>query len=348
MSDDTTIVPADHEVTVFHMSIEPGVRVTDGNAIIANLGLASDDGDRELDEVLAAVDQALAARSSATFVEAKGPLLLSSLFAPNTPPTKTVRSPITWVLHDGNVVAIMASERRRAALLTFMHRQAREGVPQAVFFIDPPEPSVAIFAQLMVGFDIVMRQPDANDGQLLILVEVKRPDATYTALAGAPIPIDGLPSASAPGSLITLAPQVITMRAEKLEITDRPVAFRAPRLRDRILAEPDPAALLEELLARDLPFFALRKPDQEDLDLMTLGDVRALPIYADVICMHWAAADLKLGREAYVPEPADMRPVLRLAAADGLGIAIGTYRDREHPIYALLPPDLVANAARRV
>lgn len=343
-----TVVPADHEVTIFSMAIEPGVRTTPGNVIIANLGLASDDGERELDEVLAAVDQAVAAKGSARLLDFHGPLQLGDLFAPHEPATLTVTSPVTWVLHDGNVIATMASERRRAALLTTMQRLARERIPQAVYFIDPPEPSVAIFAQHMIGLGVVMRQPDEQGGELAIQIEVKRPDGTITVLAGTDVPLDGLPRVHAPDSLTSLPPQVLKMRVEKLEISDRPIAFRAPQLRERILAEPEPAALVTELLARDLPLFLLRKPDSEALDARAFGDVRALPVYADVICMHWAAADLQLTREQYAPGPADIRPLLKHAASEQLGLAIGTYRDRETPIYAVLSPAEVERAAKRL
>jgi hypothetical protein len=348
MADDTILVPDDHEVTVFSMAVEPGVRVTDGNAIIANFGVAGDDGDRELDDVLAAVDKAVAARAEATVVDVSGPLLLSSLFAPNMPKTTTVRSPITWVMHDGNVVAIMASERRRAALITFMQRMALEGVPQAVYFIEPPDPAVAVFAQHMIGLGVVMRQPDANDGELLVQLEIKHPDGVYTVLAGAAIPVEGLPRSIAPRSLVPLPPQVLKMRVEKLEITDKPFAFRSPRLREEILAPPqDLTAFVHELLARDLPLFVLRKPDSEAIDVRNFGETRALPVYADVICMHWAAADLGLARDAYVPGPADLRRLLEHAGKDGIGLAIGTYRDRESPEYCVLPAELVARVAGR-
>jgi len=344
-----TVVPADHEVTLFSMAIEPSVRVTPGKVIVANLGLASDDGDQELDQVIAEVEKALAAKTEAMLVDFHGPLELGSLFAPNEPKTLTLPSPVTWVLHDGNVISTMASEYRRATLLTFMQKLARDQVKQAIYFIDPPEPCVALFAQFMIGLGIVMRQPDVQNGELAIQVEVKRPDGrVLTVLAGQDVPLDGLPEAFAPDSLQSLPPQVLKMRVEKLEIADKPIAFRAPKLRERMLdaSSPPGAPFIIELIKRDLPMFVLRKPDSEELDVRGFNGVRALPVYIDVVAMHWAAEDLKLTREQYLPGPADPRPLIKHALSGGLGLAIGTYRDRQTPVYAVIPPEILEVAAK--
>jgi len=355
MTQDTTVVPDDHEVTIFHMSIEPGVLVTEGNVIIANFGVAGDDADKELDEILAAVDSALAADATAQLVTESGPILLSSLFAPNVLKTLSVRSPITWVFHDGSVLSTMASERRRGLVISFMQRLARASIPQAVYFVEPPEPSVALFAQHMIGLGVGLRQPDANEGDLTIQIEVKRPDGIFTVLAGTPIPLDGLPELYKPGALAALPPQVVTRRVEKLEITDRPVAFRSPRLRQLMLdletssdQEEQMSSLLEELIARDLPLFLLRSPTSEELETRTFGGERALPVYADVICLHWAAADGNLAKDAYVPGPADPAPLIKHAASGNLGLAIGAYKDRQTPFYTVLPAALLSKLAARL
>lgn len=355
MSSETTVVPADHEVTVFTMAIEPSVRVTDGNVIIANLGIAGDDADRELDEVLAGVDTALAKQASAQLVNMNGPLQLADLFAPNPLETVTVRSPITWVFHDGSVVSTMASERRRAAVIEFMHRAAKASVAQVVYFIEPPEPSVALFAQHMIGLGVVMRQPDANDGELTIQIEVKRPDGVFNVLAGTDIPLEGLSQLYKPDSLLEVPAEVLVRRLGKLEIADRPIAFRSPRLRQRMLdlrsnsdQEPLMAALLEELLARDLPLFAARNPNREGLETRDFGGVNVLPAYADVICVHWAAADRKMEQGSYVAALVDPSALIKLAATGKLGIAIGAYENRETPIYAVIPASVVEMIASKL
>lgn len=355
MSSDSTVVPADHEVTVFSMTIEPGVHVTDGNVIIANLGIAGDDGDRELDELLAAVDKALATQASAHLVKVSGQFQLSALFTPNTPAVVTVRSPITWVFHDGSVVATMASERRRAAVIEFMHRAAKAAIPQAVYFIEPPEPSVALFAQHMIGLGVVMRQPDANRGELTIHIEVKRPDGVFCVLAGTDIPLEGLSQQYKPDSLLEVPAEVLVRRLGKLEITDRPIAFRSPRLRQRILdlrassdQEPLMSAFLEELLTRGLPLFVSRSPTSEGFEVRDVGGASVLPTYADVICVHWAAADQKLEQGSYVPRLVDPGALIKEAANGKLGIAVGAYENRETPIFAVMPAALVERIASKL
>ena len=114
-------------------------------------------------------------------------------------------------------------------------------------------------------------------------------------------------------------------------IKDQPIAFRAPKLRQRILdlsSAPLEASFIDELVARDLPLFLLRKPGSDALETRAFGNVNALPAYVDVIGLHWAAADLKLAPGSYAPGPADPRPLLEHIAQGGLGLAIGTFRDR--------------------
>jgi hypothetical protein len=351
MSSDTTVVPDDHEVTVFTMAIEPGVHVTEGNVIIANLGVAGDDADRELDDVLAAVDAALAKQASAQLVKVSGQFQVSSLFAPNTPDTLSVRSPIMWVFHDGTVISTMASERRRAAVMEFMHRAAKASVPQSVYFIEPPEPAVALFAQHMIGLGVVMRQPDANQRELTILVEVKRPDGVYSVLAGTDIPLEGLEELYKPDALLAVPAEVLGRRLGKLEIKDKPLAFRSPRLRQRLIDlkghsdETRMAALLDELLTRDLPLFLSRLPDSDTLEVRVFDGVNVLTAYADVISLHWAAADLKLAQGSYVAALVDPVSLIKQAATGKFGIAIGGYENRETPLYAVIPAPLVDKLA---
>jgi hypothetical protein len=354
MSSETTVVPDDHEVTVFTMAIEPGVHVTDGNVIIANLGVAGDDGDRELDEVLAAVDTALAKQASAQLVKVSGAFQVSSLFAPNMPETLSVRSPIIWVFHDGSVSSTMASEPRRARVMEFMHRAGKASVPQSVYFIEPAEPSVALFAQHMIGLGVVMRQPDANHSELTILVEVKRPDGVFSVLAGTDIPSEGLEQMYKPDVLLQVPAEVLVRRLGKLEIKDKPIAFRSPRLRQRLLDlrgqtdETRMAALLDELLTRDLPLFLSRNPTSESLEVRVFDGTNVLTAYADVIAVHWAAADLKLAQGSYMAALVDPMSLIKQAATGKLGIAIGAYENRETPLYAVIPAPLVEKLATRL
>ena len=86
---------------------------------------------------------------------------------------------------------------------------------------------------------------------------------------------------------------------------------------------------------------------QSGLELRTFNRERTIPIYADATAVQWAAVDLGKPRDAYEPAPMDLRPLLGHAAKRGLGIAIGLYRDRKTPMYAVVPGSVVAGIAQR-
>jgi hypothetical protein len=171
-------------------------------------------------------------------------------------------------------------------------------------------------------------------------------------LAGSDVPLEGLTRIYQPDSLNSLAPQVIKMRVEKLLIKEQPIAFRAPKLRKRVLeladTSFDTSAFLDELVQRDLPLFVIQQPNSDAPSARAFGDVTALPVYIDVIAAHWAAADLKLAPQEYAPAPADPRPLIKHLVNGKLGLALGAFRDRETPVYAVLPPDIIGSAATRL
>ena len=68
----------------------------------------------------------------------------------------------------------------------------------------------------------------------------------------------------------------------------------------------------------------------------------------DVICVHWAAADLQQQPGDYVPRLVDPAALIKDAAAGKLGIAVGAYETREKPIYAVMPAALVEKLASKL
>ena len=352
----TTTVPADHEVRMFHVAAEPVVQRTPGGVILACFGVAGDDADAELTKILGDVDRELAKNGKAVLVDEQRELRIDSLFAPAQLTTVTVSSPVSWVFHEASVVSLMASPGRREAFFHFAHRVASHA-PQAVYLVDPPIPTVLAFAQLMVGLGAELRLPDQGNGtdgnaELVIQIEVKRPDGIFVVLAGPPLE---LPARTyEPRELLALDGKTVATRAKELSLNDRPIALRSPRLRARMIElqersdEGGMKQLIEELLMRGLPLFLHRDPNSNNLELRKFGEVGALPAYADAISLHWAAQDIGRPADSYIPGAVDVADLLNVAASGKLGLAIGTYRDRKTPIYAVVPPQLVAALAEQL
>lgn len=351
---EATTIPADHEVRVFHMTVEPNVTRTPGNVILANFGVASDDADAELENILRDVDNALTERANATLINLNRRVRLDELFAPAALDTLQAPSPISWLLHEGTVGSMMASEGRRTALLAFMHRAAAAGVPQAAYFIDRSSPAVIAFAQVMQGLDILLRQPEEVEGDLSVALEVKRPDGRFTLLTGNEIPLEGLPERFKPGELRSLPADAFAARVRELQIDEHAVALRSPRLRQLMIdldTKSDPQAmqlLITQLLTRGLPVFLMRGKDREGIAVRTFGQENALPAYADLFALDWAADDMGKGRGSYLPGAVDFGSLLVNAAKSNVGVAVCTYRDRKTPMYAIIPAALVGELAKNL
>lgn len=355
MAADTTTVPEGHQVAVFSPTIEPSVQRSPGGVVIACFGLAGDDADRELAHVLTSVDKLLAENTTATLVNENRPLRVDELFAPAMPSTAETRSPISWVFHEGSVTSMMTSASRRESLFRFLHRAAAAGINQAVYVIDQPIPSVVSFVQLARGLDLELRQPDDSHGDLALQVEVKRPTGqVLTVLAGTPLPLDGIDLPYKPGELTELGPDELATRVRALDVEDRPISFRSPRLRERMIElrdSGDPgsvATLVELLLTRDVPVFMFRDPKRDAIELRGFGDETTVPVYADVMALEWAAVDLGKPKGSWIPGAVEPASLIAHAAASHHGIAVCTYIDRKTPMYAVVPAALVAALAQKL
>jgi hypothetical protein len=327
VADETVTVPPEHAVRVIQMPFEPSVTRTPGGTILASFGSAGDDADRELDMVLAGVERELATPSTVNVVALNGRIHMSELFEPAHPKTMAMPSPIAWCFHAGAVASVMASPARRRKLHERIQHIARIPIMQSACVLDGPTPAVTAFMQLVREHDVDVRNPDSSQGGLAVLIEVTRPGGEIVCVvAGQPVPRDGAPP-----------PQD--------GMTEPVITYRSPRLLQVMLDAQArgnaTAVIVTELLQRDVPPFVMRF--KSGLELRNFGGDRTLPIYADATAVQWAAIDLGKPRESYEPAPVDLRGVLAQCAKTDVGIAVGLYRDRATPMYAVVPAAVVAS-----
>jgi hypothetical protein len=319
----TTKVPPDHEVHIRPLAFEPSVIPTRAGVIVASFGSAGDDADRELDEVLAGVEREIArGPRNVSVVNVKGPLRVDSMFAPGRPEVGVLQTPISWTFHAGAVASLMASPVRCQRLVAAMTQYAAKQYWQRVITIDDATPAVIALAAKLAELSIGLVQPDTLQGGLTMEIDVVRPDGeVLCAITGRPFPPGSLPSVQ-PGSR-----------------TETPFSYRSPRLLREIDSGVDPNAIVNELAARDQPVFVMSDPSKPgSLEIRKFGDHRAIAVYANATAIQWAAMDVAKPRESYEPEPANLAKLIAIADKDGLGIAIGLYRNRQTPLYMIVPP----------
>jgi|GEM_PF-2022255 len=368
-------VPDGHEISIYEASIEPGVSRTPGGSVVASLGAAGDDSDRELFAVLRDVEAALRDSASlANFVNVNREMRLAELFAPADLEIFRFRSPVSWVFHRGSVASTIAEPHRLQALLRCMHRICRmEGAPirQAVYLVDPPSPDILPFVRLIRGLGLPLKQPDAQEGgRLAILLEVKRPEGILLCgFSGKPYPVDDLAdgysrtineekdraeAAANEDELRRLEQQERTALMERLGAVEAtpPIVIRSPRLRKIILDLKDGAGgdgmapLLAELRARNVPLLFMQHDG--GVKVRNYGaSGRALTVFADQRCLEWAAQDLGEEPGSFMIAGALPRNLIAMAAGDQLSLAIGTFRDRKTPVYAILPVSTVQEMANQ-
>lgn len=365
-------VPRGHGVLVHAAPVEPSVQSTVGNVVIAGFGVAGDDPERELAHVLGALDAASrepAGPALVVFVNRE--LRISELFAPADPEVVRSHAPVLWVFHRGSVAAMAADPRRLQALLRTMHRRrntTNQPTSQAVYIVDPPGPRTLPFARLVRGLGIPVKQPDDRDGDLVIMIEVERPEGiVLCALAGRDYSDDGPPDphanicneardrAEAAGDAALVERLGADERAglaERIAAPEAPPAvLRAHRLGRMILAlereEPDALdALCAELLTRTAPIYLMRDPETRAIEVRVYGDVgRALPTFADLLSLERASRDMGLSPDAFEIRVVRVHQLLAMAADGGVGVAICTYRD-DTPVYAVLSGERVQAMAR--
>lgn len=371
------VVPEGHKILFYRAPIEPGLQRTPGGLLIASLGAAGDEPDRELDQLLRDVEAALREPSSpARLVNADGPLHVSDLFAPSRPPVLEFPSPIQWVFHRGCADVTAADPRRLQALLRRLHKISAmqpPSIPQSAYIADNPSPTTLQLARLLRDLGLEVRQPEDKTGP--ILVEVHRPEGhVLCALAGPPYPStagiadgyvrrvnqekDRAEAEDDEALLSRLDEEERAYLAKHLAgAADAAAArppFRSPRL-CRLLLEVHSTAsdgamqsVFAELLQREAPLLLMANPHGGGIAMRSFGEVEALPAYPDVLCLEWAAEDLRLPPDSLQIAGIPPRDVFSMAAQGGVGVALNAFRDRATPVYVILPPDAVRSLAQGI
>lgn len=365
--------PEGHKVLGYPPSEEPGLVRTLGQVLIANLGVAGDDPDRELDDLLLEVEATLREpREPAHLVNFNRDVRIDELFAPADPPVLPFQSPIHWIFHKGSVSSILASPQRLQTFLRRLYEISARRAPQisqAIYLVDAPTPAMQAFARLLRGLDLEVRQP--QDAPNALLFEVHRPEGRIlTLMAGAPFPQEGDPvdpyalkvnqekdQAEAEGDRERLR---VLGEAERDQWMRRTAGvadsvqplLRAPRF-GRLLLEVESTQgegtfpkLYEELVHREFPFLYMIDRETSQSQLRTFGPLdRALPIFADLRCLRWAAEDTGNTSAQIVMIPP--RELFAMAIRGDLDLAFNTFRNRATPVYVVIPTDTVGDLVDR-
>lgn len=316
VSDTAMRVPAGHTVQMYWASPEPNVSRSDGGVVLAHLGSAGDDPDRELESILAALGEAVRTDVAPTFlVNNQRTLSLSDLFAPAEPSVDRVMSPVIWTFHHGGAASLCTDSRRVDLVVARMRELATRGVVQTVFVEDPPARAAAPLFERVHELGLSFRRPDTTQEPATILLEVQRPDGTIVcAWAGKP--------------------------AERtFEKSPGPVMpLRSPRLAPIILDRnrTDNTELLEVLRARTLPLLLMVDAKTGRPPLRGWGNVTAVPAYSDLPSLELAARELGWKPGTFPVAMVDVGALFAQAAAQRIGIAICAYRG-DTPVYVLLP-----------
>lgn len=106
--------------------------------------------------------------------------------------------------------------------------------------------------------------------------------------------------------------------------------------------------MLHELLSRPLPVFIMTAPSSTTLEVRKFGEQRALAIYSDATAVQWAALDTNKPKGSFEPTPVRFVTALVQAARGGVGLAVGLYRDRKTPMYAVVDAPVVAGLVKEL
>jgi len=368
-----TTVPPGHEVATYQAGFDPGLDRTRGGLLVANLGAAGDEPDRELDDLLRQVEAALREPVQARVVKANGPISLSDLFAPSQPQVLTFPSPLNWVFPPGAADSLAADSGRLQRFLRFCHAVGARRNPeiqQAAYFMDGPAPATLALARWLRALGVEIRQPA---DQVPLILEVQRPEGyVLSVLTGPPYPTDGSEDAYAR----TVNEQKDRAEAERddqrfrrLEGEERvhlatrlemagykPAArplYRATRL-GRLILEAQQAKggdvlqpVIEELSRRGEPLFFMQDPHSPRIRTRSFGNAGpALPVYSDIRCLQWTAVDLQMPSGSFTVAGTAAGELFNMAAKTGLGLALNTFQDRGTPVYVIFSADRVRSLAQ--
>ena len=332
VSEDEVAVPEGFEVAMLEATLGPQVERSYGGVVLANFGIAGDDIDRELPNLMASVEVAVHEKvSPASLVDTDGPMRLSQLFGADMPKVREAVSPVAWVLHHNALATIATRPERMDRFIECLRRVAQLGREQTMFFIDAPTPLHVAFAMRIADIGVSLRKPDETRGPPLVQIEIKRPTGEVISMpAGLPYPLE---------EANTGAPSL--------------VAMRSPRMRELVLAIADGGgetamtALVTEVMSRELPMLLLLHADGS-IGLRTFGATTGMPVFGDATTLEWIANDTHLTREQYSIAAITGQELFAMAAREKLGLAFATYRERREPIHVTLSADAVFELAQFV
>lgn len=325
-------VPEGFEVAMLQATLGPQVERSYGGVVVANFGVAGDDIDRELPNMMASVEVAVHEKvDPANVIDTDGPMRLSDLFGLDMPKVREATSPVAWVLHHNTLATIATKPERIERFIDCIRRVSQLGREQTVYFVDAPTPLHVAFAMRIAGLGVSLRQPDETRGPPLVHIEIKRPSGEVLCVpAGLPYPLE---------DAITGEPALIPLRA--------------PRMRELIIAIADGGgdaamtALVQEVMTRELPLLLMVQSDGA-LGTRVFGEVTGMPVFGDATTLEWIAGDTKLGREDYSIVAISGPELFAMAAREKIGLAFATYRERHAPLHATLSADAVFELAQFV
>jgi hypothetical protein len=332
VSEDGASVPEGFEVAMSQATLGPQVERSYGGVVLANFGIAGDDIDRELPNIMASVEVAVHEKvAPAILVDTDGPMRLSDLFGAAMPKVREALSPVAWVLHHNALATIATQPARIERFIECLRRISELGREQTMYFIDAPTPLHVAFAMRISELGVSLRQADETRGPPLVHIEIKRPTGEVIAMpAGLPYPLEGAHTGE---------PSLIPMRA--------------PRMRELVLAIADGGGdaamttLVNEVMVRELPLL-LMVPGDGSLGVRKFGELSGIPVFGDATTLEWIANDSETSREDYSIVAISGEELFAMAAREKVGLAFATYRDRTHPIHATLSADAVFELAQFV
>ncbi len=351
-----TIVPDGHRVEISAPSVTPRVSVLHGGAVVAQLGLGSDEMSADLDQVLRGID-----------AQALGPVLLATratdvtqLFAPAEPEVVTGAGLLVWVV---DALALAAAPDAAALVqrwLRELYQRSRTPLAQCVYVHDAAPPRARVVCSLVDGLGIPVHELEPPHRAAAIAVA--RPDGrVLTVLSG--VRHEASPATSYARTIneakdeadaAGLAELVAGERDDLMRLLaprdgSRAIAAvpRAPRLRRLLLAADDERrALYDELSAREIPLLVMTGLRGEVRLRSWPGGAKALAAYPDHACLARSVRELGLAPDTFAIAEMVPRELFAWASKQAWTVAINVYTATDQPEYVPIPPDDVRALAR--
>lgn len=362
-ADNQARVPDDHHITYFRPTFEPEIQRSHGGALIANLGVASDEFVEELRRITDDIDSLFSSYKDDASVMPPPILLasdarrLSDLFAPNDPKITPLYGLLLWIV-DARSSPLWL--RKPEPLLATIRRggeyRINEGlITQFVMLVISPSQSgeangavckgearniepqsqTLELANLLteVGVSVMVVPEDGN-----FFIEVCRPGISIGSLRWVPILKDSIIREEAGAARDARASCFVV---------------RAPRLRRLTLdaiekpSEKTRYQLLDELLSREIAMLVIvdREGQTRTRTWPKIG--KALPVYPDLSSLYQTAEDLGIPQDSLAYccfSPDDLFAWVDKISIDR--IALNVFKDRSSPRYWLFTKYEIGELAR--